>query len=405
MNRHSIYTLICAGVLFMMLAAGCSGATASPTPTLPPTATHTAIPPSATPVPPTATAMLPDQKMAPELIAFVSIRDGNQEIYTIKPDGSQETRLTKNPNNDIEPVWSPDGKHIAFTRLPSDKEYGEAGDIWVMKADGSGATRLTQDESINVQPRWSPDSRRIAFISNAFDPSAGVFTSESFFGVFVVDVYSTDLRRLTKGFGPDYLMADANLTTNRNWSPDGQSIIYVECSDNSCSIFGIKPDPRGRLDDLEYFLTQALSANDPTWSPDGKKIAFDGPADCQDCGYEIYLMNADGSGLEILTDDPVDDWNPVWSPDGSKLAYVSGRGDEYDIYVLDLTSRKKIQLTDTPGFELQPTWSPDGKWVAFVAERDGNTDIYVTDLEDKQFIRVTTDPATDGFPCWSPAIQ
>ena len=162
MNRHSIFGFLYMSVILSMLSTGCSGAAASPTPTLlptlPSTPTRTAIPPTITPIPPTATVSPADPKMAPGVIAFISDRDGNREIYSIKPDGSQETRLTDDKRfNNGEPVWSPDGKNIAFVRLPPNKEYGEAGDIWVMQADGSQAMQISPDGSAELQPRWSPD--------------------------------------------------------------------------------------------------------------------------------------------------------------------------------------------------------------------------------------------------------
>ena len=72
------------------------------------------------------------------LIAFVSSQDGNAEIYTMDPDGSQMTNLTQNPATDTNPIWSPDGKRIAFI---SDRRGG-TGDIYVMNADGSGVKRI-----------------------------------------------------------------------------------------------------------------------------------------------------------------------------------------------------------------------------------------------------------------------
>jgi Tol biopolymer transport system component len=94
-------------------------------------------------------------------IAFVSSRDGNDEIYLMRTDGSGLQRLTHNDADDWWPVWSPDGTQIAFT---SAREGDYA--IWVMDADGSNKQRLTGNGGDDWRPAWSPDGARIAFQSN-----------------------------------------------------------------------------------------------------------------------------------------------------------------------------------------------------------------------------------------------
>ena len=90
--------------------------------------------------------------MAASKIAFTSSRDGNQEIYVMDADGSNQTNLTNHAANDESPTWSPDGTQIAFY---SDRD-GPA-DIYVMDADGSNQTRLTTDPQFASHPAWSPE--------------------------------------------------------------------------------------------------------------------------------------------------------------------------------------------------------------------------------------------------------
>ena len=95
-------------------------------------------------------------------IVFVSLRDGNHEIFVMNADGSDQTNLSNNDANDFNPTWSPDGEKIAFT---SDRENGNF-DIYVMNAaDGSGQTRLTDNPGDDFNPTWSPDGEKIAFRS------------------------------------------------------------------------------------------------------------------------------------------------------------------------------------------------------------------------------------------------
>jgi Tol biopolymer transport system component len=104
----------------------------------------------------------PDSYAATELawsprgdkIAFVSRRDGNLGIYVMNTDGTGQHRLTRNTVRDGNPVWSPDGRRIAFE---------SNWQVYVMNADGSGQQRLTRNEGLNLRPAWSPDGQTIAF--------------------------------------------------------------------------------------------------------------------------------------------------------------------------------------------------------------------------------------------------
>jgi Tol biopolymer transport system component len=95
-----------------------------------------------------------------ERIGFASDRDGNCEIYTIRPDGTELTRLTNHPSIDCHPKWSPDGQWIAFT---SNRDGNN--EIYVVRPDGSGLDNLTRHAAFDDHPAWSPDGRTLAFAS------------------------------------------------------------------------------------------------------------------------------------------------------------------------------------------------------------------------------------------------
>jgi hypothetical protein len=119
----------------------------------------------------------------------------------------------------------------------------------------------------------------------------------------------------------------------------------------------------------------------------------------------IAIVNSNGTGRRLLTDDPAFDQDPAWSPDGRRIAFasrqtISTEGPE--IYVMNLDASGKVQLTNTPHASYQPAWSPDGSRIAFVSERDGNAEIYVMDADGSNLVRVTHDASTNTAPAWSP---
>jgi TolB protein len=128
-------------------------------------------------------------------IVFTTSRDGFQELYTMSPDGSDLHRLTENENqNDLEAAFSPDGTQIAYM---TNYSVGDGtGEIWVMNADGSDQRRLTDNRRDDRLPVWSPDGRKIAFTSTLEDRSGT--------DVYLYDLDTDELRLLTHQPGHNY---------------------------------------------------------------------------------------------------------------------------------------------------------------------------------------------------------
>jgi Tol biopolymer transport system component len=112
-------------------------------------------------------------------------------------------------------------------------------------------------------------------------------------------------------------------------------------------------------------ITDSLgNARQPSWSPDGKKLTFQG---YWQGNWHIYIVNADGSNLKQMTSGDYDYREPHWSPDGTTLAFSSDRSGNYDIWTLDVVGEQLIPFTSSPTNEYGPTWSPDGQNLAFVS--------------------------------------
>ena len=133
---------------------------------------------------------------------------------------------------------------------------------------------------------------------------------------------------------------------------------------------------------------------DPIWSPNGQQIAFGRISGC--CAAAVVVINADGSGERVLADNG---FPGAWSPDGRQIAF-SRNGD---VYVMNVDGSGVTQLTHD-GTASPTAWSPNGKQIAFTSFRSGNSDIYVMNTDGSGVIQLTDDPATDfgDRAGWSP---
>ena len=294
----------------------------------------------ATPVLPLASAneaMVRGDSAKDSLLAFSSYRQGESKIYTMKPDGSGVTCLSRTRLRESRPAWSPDGTRIAYVRRISHSNH----EIYVMDADGSNVTRLTtRPDSVESQPAWSPDGSRIAFISNE---RPNLLTFSGRFQVWLMEADGSRQTLLTE-------IGGAN--TSPDWSPDGTRIVFDSTRDGDHEIYVINIDGSDPVN-----LTQHPAHDtSPAWSPDGSRIAF---VSDRDGNQEIYVMNADGTGASRLSDSPGFDKDPAWSPDGRYIAFYSRRiPNNTEVYLLDVDDHGQTRLTREANFDGFPAWRP-----------------------------------------------
>ncbi len=265
-------------------------------------------------------------------LALVSSRDGNNEVYEMNADGSDQMRLTNTAAAEYAPKWSQDGSKIAFESVRDGN-----GEVYVMNADGSSQTRLTFNNATDGDPAWSADGSKIAFVSDRSGSSQ----------VYVMNADGsspTQLTTLGSNSGP-------------TWSPDGTRIAFNSSRASSWDIYVMNADGSGQSR-LTFTLALIPGTNtNPDWSPDGAKLAF---ASARDGYGEVYIMNADGSGQTNLTNNPAQDGGPAWSPDGSFIAFDSNRDGDFEVYVMNADGSGQTNLTSNPAQDSGPNWQPVG---------------------------------------------
>jgi Tol biopolymer transport system component len=271
------------------------------------------------------------------------------DLYVVEADGSGRRPLVEAPGTQFDADWSPDGTRVAYR--DARKGLSVDDEIYVARVDGSGGANLTRNPAGDWSPAWSPDGESIAFASDR----------EGELRIFVMAADGSGVRRVTEIWG-------------------------------------------------EY----------PAWSPDGEHLAFasyaGGTGPTGDPNYDLFVVNADGSGLRRLTESPAYDMYPTWSPDGRRIAFESTRATpagfeppardfersaDFDVFVVDADgSGEPVNLTrDLDRLQKFPDWSPDGRWLA--VDEEGVV-AFVTADGEGSIVRLDGSALRGGFPAWAP---
>jgi Tol biopolymer transport system component len=263
------------------------------------------------------------------------------DIWTMNPDGGSKQQAVFDLTNDAQSDWSPDGTKIVYRSRRNNQFEISIVDFSVRDAV-TGRPRITDipkapDGTQSSQPAWYPDMSRLLYRRTNGPPATRS-------DVWTMNLDGSDRRPLVvlpeDQFYPSF-------------SPDMKKVLFSSVAPPGGRNLQVMDVATGVVTTLfDYSVASYDSA--PAWSPDGRQIAFESDLDGD---REIFVMNADGTGVRQLTHNALWDEGPAWSPDGTKLAFSSGADDLHlDIWTMDVDGTNLRQLTTYPGRDESPDW-------------------------------------------------
>ena len=272
-------------------------------------------------------------------IVFESSYHGNDDIYTMSDNGRNLRQLTFQLAPETSPVWSPNGRQIAFNRMHSLDNW----EIYVMDADGSNQRNLTNHPALDGISDWSSEGR-IAFTSSRDGP----------WNIYAMDADGGNVTRLT------HHKTGGGAAGSPSWSPDGKEIVFVQHK--------LK---HGRQERGIYILNLArkrerrliepapnVSNSKPKWSPDGTRILYVSYVNRRVDNARLMITDKDGRHHERV---PVPAWDLStglsWAPSGREIIFTGReKGGNWEIYRFHLKTHKLTKLTNRLGADTRMDW-------------------------------------------------
>jgi len=264
---------------------------------------------------------------------FYAHCDNEEEIYLFSVRAGWAYNLTRNSVRDYAPSWSPDGTKIAFSSLQSPPG------LYIMNDDGSDQRLVSLNyQGSYINPVWSPDGSRIAV--EFYTPITGENT------VRIIDVNGEDIYAYQTQIGN---------AKNPAWSPDGTGLAYVSGFDGNGDIV-IRNFETGET--LNLTGDQGFDEIWPAWSPDGTKIAY--VSRFVNGRSHMLLMDVESGEFRRLTTKAGFYAQLSWSGDGTRIAFQASTLGDYipNIFVMNADGSGLHRVTNTKCFENFPDWRP-----------------------------------------------
>ncbi len=242
------------------------------------------------------------------LIAYKSAEAGTYDIWTSPVNGGASKQLTKMPGREMAPVFSPDGKWIAFE---ADYKGVNVRDVYIIPAQGGDAIRLTEHPLNDANPMWAPDSKTLYVVTNMFSDTS----------IAAIDIASRKITRVGPGGGGASL------------SPDGKTFVFTrntkpDDDDQSNSDVYILPVTGGTPKLLTPDTFNSLDSA-PSWAPDSKHLAF--ISDRNGFNNLGVIDTTTGAATMLLTEN-IEHSEPRWSPDGKWISFTKNLNYQYQIF-------------------------------------------------------------------------
>jgi Tol biopolymer transport system component len=337
-------------------------------------------------------------------IAFLRSPDTTPDRpHVMNIDGSAQ-RPTNVPGY---PTYSPDGKRVAFA---VENRVDFRGRLYVANADGSDRRAISRVTEPCLNPAWSPDGRKIVYTDGCYADNSEIV------------VATRDGRSRKVLTPPGYLPVEKDPV----WSPDSRMILFTSVQkrgEGGFRLYLMTAAGRGRHPIPSGYPKASDARYDAHWSRDGKTIFFVGGYSGHSQGYagHLYRMRVDGTAVRDLTPAAVDKIREFeLSPHNSKIVLTgdTAKASGWEIYVMNADGTGLVKLTEAPpaatrppisgsgnpAWNFEPQWSPTDAKIVFTSFRDGNAEIYVMNTDGSGQTNLTRNRASDTSPSWVPLI-
>lgn len=302
---------------------------------------------------------------------------GQYHLFLLSLDSREKTQLTSPPSqySDHTPLFSPDGKTIAFLRS---QPMGLADEIFLVSATGGEPRPLTQEQLDIAGMDWTADGKHLIFAAER----VGL---RSLWRVAVSDGAIT------------WVPVSGELIAYPTIARSNNRLLY-EQSWSEMNIWQLADSSQA----MEPFISSTYRDSDAYFAPDGNRIAF---VSTRSGHPELWICDRNGANLLQLTRfSGVYVGRPQWSPDGQRLAFYANPDGHTALFTIDAEGGQPRRLLDSEANDLLPTWSADGRWIYFSSDHSGDWQLWKTTPEGDQLLQITTEggilPAASMDGAW-----